>query len=239
MADARERPGGEGCDGGTPIAPENRRFSIGRSRQYARRNTGWQLSPGSVIGPARAGLPQAAALPRRCDSGRDSSPRIQSRPSAAQWACGPGFASLSTGKIAVCGRPGDDLAAGGSPGWRPSRPRGGLPLHLARPGPPFAPGLEPADLGVQLRLGARVGGLPLGGQWLCGCAQSGQLDSRVTHPLRAGGRPSPPADRRSDGSLRTGRCRIARPDRCLGRCIRAALDRPASAHLRRGGPGRP
>ena len=55
---SRERPR-DGCDGGTPIAPENRRFSGGRSRHYARRYIGLGCLPGSVIGPARTALSEA------------------------------------------------------------------------------------------------------------------------------------------------------------------------------------
>ena len=43
----------EGCDGGTPIAPENRRFSIGRSRHHGRRNVRPSCLAAVAIGPAR------------------------------------------------------------------------------------------------------------------------------------------------------------------------------------------
>ena len=57
----RNNPAGSdprgGCDAGTPIAPRNQRFRVGRSRHYTRRNTGLLLWQGSAIGPATTGSP--------------------------------------------------------------------------------------------------------------------------------------------------------------------------------------
>ncbi len=44
------------CDGGTPVGPENRGFSMGRSRQHGRRNTVWLFLPASTGRSSKAGV---------------------------------------------------------------------------------------------------------------------------------------------------------------------------------------
>ena len=83
MMPGATRPGR--CDGGTPIGPENRRFSGGRSGHNVRRIMVLRILLGSANGPAAAVLRWDAAAGDGCDCGCDLSRWVESRPSVAQY----------------------------------------------------------------------------------------------------------------------------------------------------------
>lgn len=86
MMPGATRPGR--CDGGTPIGPENRRFSGGRSGHYTWRIMEERIPLGSAIGPVGPALRCGWCCEPSCDWGCDSSRWVESRPGAAQRWCG-------------------------------------------------------------------------------------------------------------------------------------------------------
>ena len=77
----------DGCDSDTPIAPQNRRFSGGRSRHYGRRNRVRPILTEGAIRPAKTGRSGATPGPARCDSGCDRGALTESRAGAANSGC--------------------------------------------------------------------------------------------------------------------------------------------------------
>ena len=78
-----------GCDGGTPIAPQNRGFSGGRSRHYGRRNRNGPILVEGAIRPANTGRSGAATGPARCDSGCNRGVLTESHAGAAKLGDAP------------------------------------------------------------------------------------------------------------------------------------------------------
>ena len=75
----------DGCDWGTPIAPQDRGFSGGRSRHYGRRNRVRPLLTEGAIRPANTERCGAPTKSTGCDSGCDRGALTESHAGAANW----------------------------------------------------------------------------------------------------------------------------------------------------------